>query len=84
MPAGTRYEYLCPLLDVETDPRTQSASHLMGTGNSFPDVKQPVVRLTTHLDAEPGLRMGGVTPPLPLYVFMICTETILPFFIAHA
>jgi len=77
MPAGTRY--WCLPLDVETDPGSHSASHLMGTGNSFTEVKQPGVTLTTHLDLEPGLRMGGVTPPLPLYVFMTCTETPSPF-----
>jgi hypothetical protein len=36
------------------------------------------VRLTTHLDLVPKLRMSGATPLLPLYAFMAWTGTTLP------
>jgi hypothetical protein len=36
--------------------------------------------LTTNLQLALSLRMNGATPPLPLYVFIACRETILPFY----
>jgi len=37
------------------------------------------VRPTTHLLVVPGLRMGRVIPPLPLYAFMACAGATVPF-----
>ena len=38
------------------------------------------VRLTSHLDLVPILNMTGAIPPYPLYAFIACTGTALPFF----
>jgi len=39
-------------------------------------VKQPGVKFTAHIILVPRLRMSRTTPLLPVYAFMICTETL--------
>ena len=35
--------------------------------------------LTAHLQLVLELRTSGAAPPLPLYVFTVCTDTTVPF-----
>ena len=37
-------------------------------------------KLTTYLHLVPRLRLMGAIPLLPLYIFMACTATALPFY----
>jgi hypothetical protein len=42
----------------------------MSTRGSFPEVKQPGMKLTTHLNLVPRSKMHGAISPLPQYAFM--------------
>jgi len=46
---------------------------------SFPEVKRPGMKITTHLYLVPRLRMSGARPVLHLYAFMESTGITLPF-----
>jgi hypothetical protein len=47
------------------------ASYSMGIRGSFPGVKRPGVKLTTHLHLVPKSRMSGAIPPFPQYAVMV-------------
>jgi hypothetical protein len=54
MPANTRH--FSPLQNVQTGSEAHPASHLMGVCGSFPTIKCPGLRLTTHLHPVLGLK----------------------------
>jgi len=54
-------------------------SYSMGTGSSLPrDKVAGGLGLTTHVHFMLRLRMSSATPPLPVYVFLVCTATTSP------
>ena len=63
MPAHTRH--FSPIQNAQTRSETHPASHLMGARGSFPSIKRPGFRLTTHLHPVFGLKMCGAINPRP-------------------
>jgi hypothetical protein len=59
-----------PLHDVHTDSGVQPASYSMGTRGSFPGVKWPGVKLTTHLLLVPREEKMWIYTSTPPYSFM--------------
>jgi hypothetical protein len=55
---------------VQTGSGAHPASNPMGNRGCFPGSKAIVPLITTHLHLAPRLKMGGVIPPLPHYVFL--------------
>jgi hypothetical protein len=79
IPAGDRR--FCLLQNLQTSSVAFPASYSMETWVFFPGGRawDWGLGLATHLNLVPRLRMGGSIPPLPLYEFVACIRTVLPF-----
>jgi hypothetical protein len=67
----------CLLQNVQTSPGAHPVFFFNGY-RGFHGYSGWGVKLTTHLHLVPRLRMIGAMPLLPLYAFMVWTETTLP------
>ena len=62
------YEHCLPCLMLNLVYKCSTGDSLTGGWGEWSGV-----RLATHLHVMLSLRMSGAIPPVPLYVFMVCT-----------